>query len=230
MKRIITSLLLVMSFTIGAQTLKNQGISSDKNYPSYDWQIGTTFSNLIMQSITLDANFRYNRNKTIGVNFSRVFGYTENTAVTTLDGTSSFSNRDFKGYELAVFQKIYFYKTFSDNYYYFRHGVRGDRNVHTYSREDWFNIQDNGLNFLVFEERDFEEVSFRIGYDALIGIELNYGRFSTDIFTGVAYYQQLSDEISSSYDINDPSYEGFRPVLGFRFALNLGVPASDLMY
>lgn len=228
----LLTLLLFFSISMFAQTT-NDTLNKSKTqyeidrpvYPKHDWQIGMTFSNLVLQQITVDANHRYYNNQVFGIGISKI----EATALSSdeeVDG-NYLLERSYRGWELSAYQKIYLSRSYVDNFVYFRHGVRGDYNKYEYAREDWFETSSDGNIFLNYEKRNFSENSYRLGYEAIFGIELYHGRYSTDIFAGVAYHQQLNGSALKSDDFYIPSYQGPRPVFGFRLAINIGKTEYD---
>lgn len=221
---------LLFSINLSAQNsnsieLMDKEASERPKHPKHDWQIGTAFTNLIVQQFSVDANYRYFKNQVIGFGLSRIEGYPQSTGQ---DGDERpLLERAYKGWELAAYQKLYLNRSYVDNFIYFKHGIRGDLTEHSYAQEDWFEIYSDGNTFLNYEKRYFTENSFRMGYDAVFGIELYHGRFSTDIFAGAAYHFQLNKSAIVSDDFFLPSYSGLRPVFGLRFAVNIGKTEYD---
>lgn len=229
---IFLSLILFFSCDILAQnseTSTTENSNSEKrNYTRHRWQVGSIISNLAVQQISGDINYRYHANQVIGFGISRI----ENYPINNMGDEESLVllNRRYRGWQMAAYQKIYLSRDFVDNMVYFKHGLRGDLSQHHYSREDWFEIVKDGNTFLSYEERDFSESNFRLGYDATIGLELYHGRFSTDIFIGAAYHKQIDPNAFTTE--NDsffvPSYSGFRPLFGLRLAINIGPTEYEL--
>lgn len=234
MTRKISLIVFVLLFS-----MKSEAQSQDQNennqverkpieqavFPRHQWQIGSTFSNLALQQLSLDVNHRYEGNKVLGFGVTRILG-SPGSEDYEFD-SDPLIDRNYEGWELAIYQKLYLHRSYVDNFVYFRHGLRGDFTNHTYSREDWFEIESDGNTFLTFETRDFSDQSFRIGYDAIFGIELYHGRYSTDIFAGAAYLFQLNDGAYQTDDFLVPSYAGLKPVFGLRFSINIGPTEYD---
>lgn len=213
----------ISSFSQGSRSIEKMTETDlDRpNYPKHDWQIGSTFSHLIRQQISFDVNYRYFNNQVFGVELSRIELFPQSTE-SEIEGDEPLIDRTYKGWAFAAYQKLYMSRSSSDNFVYFRHGLRGDFTKHEYYQDDWFEIYKDGNTFLNYEQRYFTDNSFRMGYDAVFGIELYHGRFSTDLFAGAVYYLQMNNNALSSDDIFIPSYTGLRPVFGLRLALNIG--------
>lgn len=223
MKQLISCAFLLASYFSGAQQIDNNNIGST-NYPSQKWQIGLTFTDVVLQRASIDLNYRYNRNQVIGIRYTDIAGYSQSEVTYDEDANQlNLENLDYQGMEIAVYQKLYLYRTSVDNFFYVRHGLRFDQTERSYSKEDWFDFTKDGNTFLNYENREFSERSTRIGYDAVLGIEFYHGIYSTDIFVGGAYFSQISDELSyKTNDVLEPSFQGFKPTFGIRVAINIG--------
>ena len=156
----LLTLILFFSISMFAQTMgeaetdqKTQEEIDRPVYPKHDWQIGMTFSNLVLLQMSFDVNHRYFNNRIVGFGISRIEGHLI-AADVEVDG-DLLMERSYTGYDISVFQKIYLNRSYVDNFIYFKHGIRGDYTKHGYAREDWFETQLDGNTFLNYEKRNF---------------------------------------------------------------------------
>lgn len=215
MKRYFLVLLILGILQIGYSQVEEEPRESFK-YPKRVWQLGSTISDAVTVAFPVDLNYRYKGNKALGIELNLF-------STVLFDDLENYDDLSLTGVGAKIYQKIYLNKSSWNNYLYFRHGLRLDRSELTYNKEDWFPTEQNGNTFLTFENREYTSLSYRIGYDAVFGIELhNDNSFIIDFFVGMSYLEQLSSEdLELSDNFLSPLYSGLRPIGGMRFAFYL---------
>ncbi|MGB0176030.1 MAG: hypothetical protein ACPF9D_02615, partial [Owenweeksia sp.] len=184
------------------------------SYPDAKWHLDWYAGDFIFNGdVSFGASYRFSGAHVAGLSL----GYMQ-------DRDGLYYAQDevlWRGTDSRLFHSIYLKRTINQNFLYLRHGVRFREGTFRYPVLDFYPFEENGNIFLVKETRSYNESCYQLGYEMVVGFEVNFHRLVFfDFYLGAnvskAYYESPFEINRSDIIMSDPRYSGLRPIAGIR--------------
>ncbi len=212
MKATLFCLFILLSLNL----VKAQGLNSP--YPDArvkaNWFLGDFLFN---GDLTFGADYRISKRHALGLSL----GYLQDR-----DEIYSESKEVFwRGTDSRLYHSVYLFRPSKDNFIYARHGFRFKEGNFHYPVTAYYPFEENGNTYLKKDTRTQNLNSRQIGYELVLGLEINYHLFFVSYYIGAsfnkAYWRSPLSTPAEDQPLYDPRFSGTRPVAGIRIGFYL---------